>query len=208
MDIDLNQLPIPDWNLQCPTCGYPVRGLPSHRCPECGTALEIPALVQPWTRLREPWFIGDELPIPDWGLECPVCDVPVAGLRAHQCLECGNDVRPALRPPGREWFVVERNHLRGLIPSQLEILLQHEYIPYLASEERTVREIYSGATWARRLRVPSEFYFDMLFVIQRELSTIAERRTAAPGPDWTCPACGETSPDHFAICWNCGAERD
>lgn len=29
-----------------------------------------------------------ELPIPDWGLRCPRCDHPLAGLREHQCPAC------------------------------------------------------------------------------------------------------------------------
>ncbi|MCC6867913.1 MAG: DUF2007 domain-containing protein [Burkholderiales bacterium] len=27
---------------------------------------------------------------------------------------------------------------------------------------------------------------------------------AAPAPDVACPACGETSPGTFDLCWNCG----
>ena len=45
MPVDLNQLPIPDWGLRCPTCSYLLKGLPSHRCPECGTQLPMAGLV-------------------------------------------------------------------------------------------------------------------------------------------------------------------
>ncbi|MBN1344729.1 MAG: hypothetical protein JXQ73_18700 [Phycisphaerae bacterium] len=31
----------------------------------------------------------DELPIPDWGLRCPHCGAPLAGLQNHRCGECG-----------------------------------------------------------------------------------------------------------------------
>ncbi|MFO0873090.1 MAG: hypothetical protein U0575_03850 [Phycisphaerales bacterium] len=30
---------------------------------------------------------------------------------------------------------------------------------------------------------------------------------AAPGPDWSCAACGEQVDGIFDLCWNCGAER-
>jgi|GEM_PF-497724 len=31
----------------------------------------------------------DQLPIPDWGLCCPVCDIALAGMEAHCCRHCG-----------------------------------------------------------------------------------------------------------------------
>jgi rRNA maturation endonuclease Nob1 len=31
----------------------------------------------------------DELPIPDWGLRCPKCDTPLAGMKEHRCEACG-----------------------------------------------------------------------------------------------------------------------
>ncbi|MBK8266827.1 MAG: hypothetical protein IPK83_00330 [Planctomycetes bacterium] len=36
MEFDPNVLPVPDLGLCCMQCGYALRGLPSHRCPECG----------------------------------------------------------------------------------------------------------------------------------------------------------------------------
>ncbi|RMF77629.1 MAG: hypothetical protein D6744_11140, partial [Planctomycetota bacterium] len=67
MELDVWQLPIPDWGLTCPRCRYPLRGLPSHRCPECGTDLDMEKLVEPWSRIREPRFDGTQLPIPNFG---------------------------------------------------------------------------------------------------------------------------------------------
>ena len=29
----------------------------------------------------------------------------------------------------------------------------------------------------------------------------------APGPDWTCPGCGERSGPQFTHCWRCGSAR-
>jgi rubrerythrin len=31
----------------------------------------------------------DELPLPDWGLRCPQCNAPLAGLEEHRCAQCG-----------------------------------------------------------------------------------------------------------------------
>jgi predicted amidophosphoribosyltransferase len=31
----------------------------------------------------------DQLPIPDWGLRCPHCDAPLAGMTEHVCSQCG-----------------------------------------------------------------------------------------------------------------------
>ena len=32
----------------------------------------------------------------------------------------------------------------------------------------------------------------------------AQDAGASPHPDWLCPGCGESVPQHFAVCWNCG----
>jgi len=31
----------------------------------------------------------DQLPVPDWGLRCPACDEPLAGMPEHRCGRCG-----------------------------------------------------------------------------------------------------------------------
>ena len=33
---DPDAIPVPDLGLACKQCGYPLAGLPAHRCPECG----------------------------------------------------------------------------------------------------------------------------------------------------------------------------
>jgi len=33
-----------DYDLECPTCGYDLRGLTEQRCPECGCAFDLAAL--------------------------------------------------------------------------------------------------------------------------------------------------------------------
>jgi rubrerythrin len=39
------ELPIPDMGWHCPKCDYPLRGLPRHLCPECGTPFDPTALL-------------------------------------------------------------------------------------------------------------------------------------------------------------------
>lgn len=34
------------------------------------------------------------------------------------------------------------------------------------------------------------------------------RDTDSAGEPWSCPACGEHSAAHFAVCWNCFWQRD
>ena len=52
-----------------------------------------------------------------------------------------------------------------------------------------------------RLRVPRTFFFDALHAFAAA--------TAPPGEEvdreWTCPACNETVPAGFEVCWNCNA---
>jgi hypothetical protein len=38
------------------------------------------------------------------------------------------------------------------------------------------------------------------------IQSYRDEAAAAPvGPDWTCPACGESVDGVFSSCWNCGA---
>ncbi len=39
--LDLHALPVPDLELRCRGCGYPLAHLPSHRCPECGLGFRL-----------------------------------------------------------------------------------------------------------------------------------------------------------------------
>jgi hypothetical protein len=41
MSFDPYALPVPDVGLLCMNCGYPLGGLPDHRCPECGRRFDI-----------------------------------------------------------------------------------------------------------------------------------------------------------------------
>lgn len=204
MDIDLNQLPIPDWDLSCPQCGYPVRGLPTHRCQECGTPFDIRELVRPWTRLRPPRFTGQELPLPDFGVPCARCHVPLTGAVQRVCPHCNTPFDPETWPPKSEWFIVDQAVARGVAIPLVETLLANEYVPHAQADEKTVFELYGGQSiTTTRLRVPREFYFEVLWLLCRARLDIAAARVAARRDQWRCRHCGARNPGHFEMCWNC-----
>ncbi len=205
MDVDLQQLPIPDWGLQCPQCEYPLYGLPTHRCPECGTIIDVASLIRTWTRLRDPLFTGHELPIPEYGMLCSACGCTLDNSPTLACRGCGRDVSDQLTPPKTPWFRVHSSICRRFTIPQVGMLLEAELIPFLLSDERSVIEIHAGgAAIGGRLSVPSEFYFDLLWLLERE----RRKNEAAPARGahaaWDCQACGEHNPANFDICWNCG----
>ncbi len=208
MEVDLNCLPIPDWGLYCPKCRYSLRGLPSHRCPECGTEFDMADIVKPWHRLREPRFTGRELPFPDFGLRCRSCQQPLAGARTRHCPGCRLAFDPDAIRPSRAWFVVDQV-MCGEVPlAGLEALLAVEHVPYTRAHRKAVAEIY-GVTQiiGSRLLVPAEFFFELLWLIQRAGQEI-ERVRAQPKSYWICPNCDEHVPAHFDVCWNCETPRD
>jgi predicted amidophosphoribosyltransferase len=208
MEIDLNCLPIPDWDVDCPKCRYPLRGLPSHRCPECGTKFDMAEVVKPWHRLRDPRFTGHELPFPDFGLRCGACQQPLAGAPTRHCPSCQAEFAPEAIRPHRQWFIIDQE-MCGAVPlAGLEALLAVERVPYTRAHRKALAEIY-GVTEiiGSRLLVPREFFFEVLWLIQRAAQEI-ERVRAQPESYWTCPECGEEVPAHFDLCWNCEAPRE
>jgi predicted amidophosphoribosyltransferase len=204
MDIDLQQLPIPDWGLECPHCRYPLKGLPSHRCPECGTKLNIPTLVHSWTRLRPSRFTGHELPLPDFGLNCAHCGGALAGATTNTCPKCGAAFDPEALRPAHEWFLIG-NDLCGELPLPgVQSLLANEGVPYTISDERGLREIYGGRNvFTLPLRSPREFFFEVLWLLREARDELARSRAQAKTERWTCPHCGEKNPGNFEVCWNC-----
>ena len=207
MEIDLAQLPVPDWGLVCPRCGYPLRGLPSHRCPECGRNYHVPSLIRPWTRLRDPRFTGHELPLPDFGLRCARCRAPLAGSTEPACGQCGTPFDLQALQPNQHWFTLDR-HLCGELPIMgVQSLLASEDVPHIPVHDMTISEIYGGqSVLASRLRAPSEFFFEILWLLQRARAEMAAAQAAAERL-WRCAACGEENPGNFELCWNCQQPR-
>lgn len=202
------RLPTPDWDLSCPRCGYPLRGLPSHRCPECGEPFDVKALVRPWSRLRHPRFTGYESPLPDFGLHCPACGAPLAGALNQRCGVCGAPFDPEYWRPIEPWFILDRGLCKELPIPGVQAMLAAEHVPHAPVLEKSLGEIYGGASMTvSALRVASEFIFEVLYVLceaRREL--LAARVRGARGA-WRCGHCGEENPGHFEICWSCLESR-
>jgi hypothetical protein len=208
VEIDLAQLPIPDWGLTCPRCHYPLRGLPTHRCPECGRRLVIKELVGPWTRLRDPRFTGHELPFPDFGLRCRACGQPLAGAAALACPSCGAAFDPERWRPPRTWFILDAALCGRLPVPGVQALLASEGVPHFPMFEMTIGEVYGGRSiMVDRLRVASEFYFEVRWLLEDARREMEAVRAAGDRGAWRCAACGEENPVHFEICWNCEAPR-
>lgn len=205
MEIDFQQLPIPDWDLACPRCNYPLRGLPSHRCPECGAAFVPAELVQTWTRVRPPRYTGHERPLPDFGLTCEACGAALAGAARNECPACGAPFDlERLRPPD-EWFMLDSGLAGGLPIPGVQVRLAQEYIPHFEVKDDALRRIYGVQSMTvTRLRVAREFFFEVLWLLARTRREIETARRAQP---WRCPRCGQKNPSNFEICWNCGAEE-
>ncbi len=200
MEIDIEQLPIPDWNLVCRKCGYSLKCLSEHRCPECGQQIVMGELLEPWMRLREPQFTGRELRLPDFGLACGECDAPLAGATELHCPSCRAPFDPYDGIPKGEWYKIPLPLLGGLPPQEAEMVLAEEFIPCVRIERRDLSRILGVDALADiRLQIPSEFYFDLLAALRRHALTAAD----PAGPDWTCSNCQESNPATFKICWNC-----
>jgi len=205
MDVDLFQLPIPSWGLRCPTCDYALEGLPTHRCPECGQPFDMNRLVRTWTRLRDPRWTGAERPMPGLGLRCRGCGVALAGQVGFACEQCGASTRPEDLGPSGEWFVLDEQMAGTIAMPAIEALLARELVPYYHSRDRLVRELYMGPRIVgARFAVPSEFYFEVLRLLQ---DLRAEMAAARKAPRWTCAACGARVPGNFELCWKCETPR-
>ncbi len=204
MTIDLHQLPIPDWGLHCARCRYPLVGLSAYRCPECGLSFRIDDLVQTWTRLRDPRFDGSELPLPDFGLDCRTCQAPLAGAATRNCPTCGEPFDPEDYRPAEEWFVIDRKLAGAVSVEVFESVLASEQVPYTQARDKLFFVLLGQAT-SHQLAVPTEFYFEVRWLLQRSIGEMdAARGSTEP---WTCPACEEAVPGHFDLCWNCQAPR-
>ena len=203
MDIDLDQLPIPDWGLTCPRCGYALLGLPSHRCPECGLKFDMRDLVRSWTRLREPRFNGSELPLPDFGFTCPDCEYPLSGAPDCHCPRCGTRFDLQEHRPIRPWFNVATT-LEEQVPMQvIEGLLLEEYVPHVLVEGQDPFGLSN-----RGLMISSDFYFDFLWLMRQHGRRPAAVREARQEQSWICGQCNSENPTNFDVCWSCGGQRE
>ena len=84
-----------------------------------------------------------ELPIPDWGLRCPHCDAPLAGLEAYRCGQCGQSFN-ILQVVGQHRPIPDI----GLTCPQCDYLLRgliNQRCPECGTEFR-VREMIEGTS--------------------------------------------------------------
>ncbi len=198
------QLPIPEWlELSCPRCDYSLRGLPEHRCPECGLRFDIDDLVTSTTPLRPPEITPATRPVPDLGIDCGRCEQPLHGIDGNTCPVCGEPFDLADSIPPRLWADVSR----GLDALQCELTfhrLRDAGIPCLYRRPNTALDTALGAATSSfrtaALQVRRDYYLDAL----QALTTFGR-----PGESpWTCPTCREEVPGNFDVCWNCQSARD
>ena len=155
-------------------------------------------IVQPWTRLRDPRFSGDELPFPDFGLTCQACGRSLVGAVRLVCPHCAQSFDPqALRPP-KKWFSVDPETHEPLPVPTIELILRAEQVPCVVHETHTALGI---AGW--RLLVPSEFYFEVLWLSQQARQQLGSGAHVEADDDWQCRHCQEQNPAGFDVCWNC-----
>lgn len=193
------QLPIPAWlDLNCPRCSYPLRGLPEHRCPECGLRFDIEQLLTTATPLRPPRIGPDTRPVPDLGLLCARCDSSLRGVREDRCPACGEPFDLAAAIPDDVW----PDLTTGLGPLEGELIFAHlrdAGIPCRLARLGGRMDAILGhgaiGPGGAVLRVRRDYYLDALHVLQN----IPDPEL----PSWRCDRCGECVPGNFDVCWNC-----
>src|SRR5262245_40153584 len=140
MDIDLAQIPIPDWDIHCPGCGYALRGLTVHRCPECGRGFEMSEVVRTWTRLRAPRFTGAERPLPDFGLTCVACGAALAGANDDCCTTCRAPFELRAIQPQKTWFLIDESFVAPLNLIALAAVLEQAQVPIVPVSGRSMTD--------------------------------------------------------------------
>src|SRR5688572_5014910 len=64
--------------------------------------------------------------------------------------------------------------------------------------------------WGGRGELPVDVYPRVFLEDERDFpearALIAQYERQRDGCAWRCARCGEQSPEHFAICWNCGQD--
>jgi len=103
---------------------------------------------------------------------------------------------------------VDAGMARDLAMLGVQSLLADELVPHFQANEQGLQELYAGRPMVvTRLRVPTEFYFDVLWLLARVWRSVQEIRSGHVGSAWTCPVCSEQNPGNFNICWSCQQER-
>ena len=112
-----------------------------------------------------------------------------------------------LRPPG-EWFILDPALCRPLLVPTVQALLGAEAVPHFPVKEKSVGEVYGGhGVLFDRVRVASEFYFEVLWLLREATEQMKEAQAAGGAHDWHCRKCGEENPGNFDVCWSCETQR-
>jgi len=154
-------------------------------------------------------FDPHALPVPDLGLRCQKCGYNLAGLPEHRCPECGSPFNLDDHIPKGDFPpVIFLGKEVRLTPEVMEIL-KRARIPYI-DRVGPAESLYGigGLTHSRtRLSVPRGQYFEVIHLLrQHEFHGELPAEPGPPPPDWTCPACGESNPGTFELCWNCSQQ--
>jgi hypothetical protein len=80
-------------------------------------------------------------------------------------------------------------------------ILDEQGIVSFIQNQNTGNPAMSGAAFSPTLCVMNDDDFD------KAIRVLKERQASTSGPDWKCPACHETNPGNFDICWKCQAVR-
>ena len=157
-----------------------------------------------YVKKREPFFTGEERPLPDFGLVCGRCNQSLAGAQEGSCPHCGGAFDLEEIMPTRDWFNVASYVPDELLPQARGILYENN-IPYVVNDAG-LREVYGGAApyaWVKVL-VPEEFFLDAMHAFVEVSKGIEEPAEE----EWICDSCGEKVPGNFTICWNCGSRQN
>lgn len=203
MDLEAyKQLPIPAWlALSCPRCDYPLCGLPEHRCPECGTAVDLDVMVQNTAvPLRPPEITPATRPVPPLELECAECGQFLDGATGGECPHCGAPFDLTDFVPEENWITVACR-MQSYEVQLLLTVLRAAGIPCMISRSGLQEDLVGAAVGVSDdLRVRRDYYLDAMMAMHET------RQTA--GASWICPDCGEKVPGNFEICWKCDLSRD
>ncbi|MFA9480350.1 hypothetical protein ACERK3_18930 [Phycisphaerales bacterium AB-hyl4] len=156
-------------------------------------------------------FDPDALPVPDLGLRCRHCGYPLAGLRKHECPECGRGFSLMDYVPRGDCPPVIANGEEVRAEADVVELLRLYQVPYVELTE-LMPNMFGGALHYTRHRpprigVPREQYLEVVDLLRRwQLGELMPEPPAQSGRTaaWRCMHCQETNPPNFEVCWNCG----